>query len=91
MQETRGRSLGREDPLEKEMATHSSILAWRITWIEEGGSSWSRKESTTTDRLTQGLRRKEALGKERGKTEGNTLKVECHLKRLYLKVSNLVQ
>ena len=38
MQETQERqvhSLGREDPLEKEMATHSSILAWRIPWIEE--------------------------------------------------------
>ena len=32
-----GRSLGREDPLEKEMATHSSILAWRILWTEEPG------------------------------------------------------
>ena len=30
-------SLGREDPLEKEMATHSSILAWRIPWTEEPG------------------------------------------------------
>ena len=30
-------SLGWEDPLEKEMATHSSILAWRIPWIEESG------------------------------------------------------
>ena len=37
MQETRVRSLGREDPLEKEMATHSSILAWRIPWTEEPG------------------------------------------------------
>ena len=36
-QETRVRSLGREDPLEKEMATHSSILAWRIPWTEELG------------------------------------------------------
>ena len=35
--ETRVRSLGREDPLEEEMATPSSILAWRITWIEEPG------------------------------------------------------
>ena len=35
--ETRLRSLGREDPLEKEMATHSSILAWRIPWTEEPG------------------------------------------------------
>ena len=34
MQETRVRSLGRENPLEKEMATHSSILAWRIPWTE---------------------------------------------------------
>ena len=37
MWETRVSSLGREDPLEKEMATHSSILAWRIPWTEELG------------------------------------------------------
>ena len=37
MQETGVQSLGREDPLEKEMATHSSILAWRIPWTEEPG------------------------------------------------------
>ena len=37
-QETRVRSLGREDPLEKEMVTHSSILAWRIPWTEMPGS-----------------------------------------------------
>ena len=36
-QETRVQSLGREDPLEKEMATHSSFLAWEIPWIEERG------------------------------------------------------
>ena len=36
MRETRVRSLGREDPLEKEMATHSSILAWKIPWMEPG-------------------------------------------------------
>ena len=35
MQETWVQSLGREDPLEKEMATHSSILAWKIPWTEE--------------------------------------------------------
>ena len=35
--ETRVSSLGREDPLEKEMATHSSILAWKIPWTEEPG------------------------------------------------------
>ena len=37
MQETQVRSLGQEDPLEKEIATHSSILAWEIPWIEEPG------------------------------------------------------
>ena len=37
MQETWVQSLGQEDPLEKEMATHSSILAWRIPWTEEPG------------------------------------------------------
>ena len=37
MQETLVRSLGGEDPLEKEMETHSSILAWRIPWAEEPG------------------------------------------------------
>ena len=37
MQETRVRSLDREDPLEKGMASHSSILAWRIPWTEEPG------------------------------------------------------
>ena len=35
VQETQGQSLGQEDPLEKGMATHSSILAWRIPWTEE--------------------------------------------------------
>ena len=35
MQETQIRSLGQEDPLEKGMATHSSILAWKIPWIEK--------------------------------------------------------
>ena len=38
VQETRLLSLGQEDPLEKEMATHSSILAWRIPWTEKPGS-----------------------------------------------------
>ena len=37
MQETQVQSLGWEDPLEEEMATHSSILAWRIPWTEEPG------------------------------------------------------
>ena len=37
MEENQVRSLGQEDPQEKEMATHSSILAWRIPWVEELG------------------------------------------------------
>ena len=37
LQETQVQSLGQEDPLEEEMATHSSILAWRIPWTEEPG------------------------------------------------------
>ena len=37
VQETQVQSLGQEDPLEKRMATHSSILAWRILWTEESG------------------------------------------------------
>ena len=54
MRETWVRSLGQEDPLEKEMATHSSILAWRIPWTEELGGlqSMGRKESDTTERLS---------------------------------------
>ena len=39
MQETGVRSLGWEDPLEKGMATHTSILAWRIPWMEEPGGA----------------------------------------------------
>ena len=55
MQETWVRSLIWEDPLQKGMATHSSILAWRIPWTEEPGgaySSWSCKELYTTEQLT---------------------------------------
>ena len=37
MQKTQVQALGQEDPLEKEMATHSSILAWEITWTEKSG------------------------------------------------------
>ena len=50
MQETWVQFLGREEPLEKEMATHSSILAWRIPWTEEPGrlQSMGSQESDTT-------------------------------------------
>ena len=53
MWETRVQSLGREDPLEKEMATDSRNLAWRIPWMEELGGlqSMGRKELDSTERL----------------------------------------
>ena len=58
MQETWIRCLAWEDPLEKGLAPHSSILAWRIPWIEELGglqSPWGRKESDITEPLTLSL------------------------------------
>ena len=53
MRETWVQFLGREDPLEKEMATHSSIHTWKIPGTEEpvGYSPWGRKESDTTEQL----------------------------------------
>ena len=63
MRETWVRSLGWEDPLEEEMTTHSSILAWKVPWTEEpgglqsmgslvGSSLWGRKELFMTEQLT---------------------------------------
>ena len=54
MQETWVWSLGQEHPLEKEIATHSSILAWKISWTEEPGrlQSWGCRESDMTEWLT---------------------------------------
>ena len=51
MQETQVQPLGWEDPLEKEMATHSSTLAWKIPWTEEPDSysPWGHKESDMTE------------------------------------------
>ena len=51
MQETGVPSLGREDPLEREMATHSGILAWEIPWTEEPG----RLQSTGLQRVGHDL------------------------------------
>ena len=51
MQETQKtwvQSLGEEDPLEKEMATHSSVLAWRIPWTEEPGTELDMTEQLST-------------------------------------------
>ena len=54
VQETWVPSLGREDPLEKGMTTHSSVLAWRIPWTEEPGrlSPLGHRQSDTTEQLT---------------------------------------
>ena len=53
MRETQVQSLGQEDPLEKEMATHSSILAWRIPWTEEpGGLQSMGSQRVGHDRVT---------------------------------------
>ena len=52
-QETWVQSLGWKDPLEEEMATHSSILAWEIPWTEKpGGQLWGHKELDSTEQLT---------------------------------------
>ena len=55
MQKTWDRSLGWEDPLEEGMATHSSILAWRIPWMEEpdGLQSMGSRELDTAERLNR--------------------------------------
>ena len=58
MQETQIQSLGQEDPLEKRMATHSSIFAWRIPWTEEPGGLQSMKvQKNRTLLATKQLRR----------------------------------
>ena len=58
VRETQVWSVGGDDPLEESLATHSSILAWRIPWTEEPGglhSPWVWKESNTTEQLTLSL------------------------------------
>ena len=60
MRETRVRSLGQKDTLEKEMATHSSILAWKISWMEPGmlqsmGSQRVRHDFATSLHFTFGI------------------------------------
>ena len=54
MQKTWVQSLGQEDPLEEDMAAHSSVLAWKITWTEEPDrlQSMVSKELDTTEQLT---------------------------------------
>ena len=58
MKENQVKSLGQEDPLEKEMATHSSVLSWKIAWTEEPGGiqSLGSRESDMTSQLTPHFR-----------------------------------
>ena len=66
-QETRVSSLGQEDPLEKEMETQSSIVAWEILWTEEPDALWSKccKESDITRRLNKSLPKKRSMFESR--------------------------
>ena len=68
MQETQVRSLGWEDPLDKEMATHSSILAWKITWTEEpGGLQSMGLQRVGHDRIILlGLRYRQSILEKKG-------------------------
>ena len=52
MQETQVRSLGREDPLEEDMATHSSVLAWRVPRTEEPGGLQTMRSQKSQTRLS---------------------------------------
>ena len=69
MQETQVLSLGQEDPLEKEMTTHSSILAWEILWTEEPGSLQSVMKWQPTPVFLP------------GESQGRGSLVGCHLWR----------
>ena len=55
IQETQVQSLGREDPLEKEMTTHSNILAWEIPWTEEPGGLQSMGSQKSQTRLNDSI------------------------------------
>ena len=80
MQESQLLSLGQEDPLEKDMATHSGILAWRIPWTEKPGgySPQGCKESDTTEAAgrtgMQGLEGSQASPRVNAEEEGAPLK-----------------
>ena len=71
MWETWVQSLGWEDLLEKEMATHSNILAWRIPWTEEPGGlqSMGSQESDTTQQLNHYHHSRDNGGREKVKEE----------------------
>ena len=79
MWETRVRSLGQEDPPEREMATHSSILAWKIPWTEEPGGLQSmglqsvRRNQTTSLSLLEGKLPQKNLHREVSINRNSTL------------------
>ena len=64
VKETWVQSLGPEDSLEEGMATHSSILAWRIPWTEEPGRPWSRKRVGHDLVTKQQQQQEEIMGRE---------------------------
>ena len=82
MQETQVWSLDWEDPLEKEMVTHSSILAWRIPWIEEPGSysSWGHRVRHNWE--TEPNIRREYLKQERNRRAREERKPESKQRKL---------
>ena len=93
MQEVHVRSLGQEVPLERRMATHPSILAWRILWTEEpvGYSPWGCKESGMTEQVTLSLSLAEVPKRIVGKVRRGTVmcgseKEAQSLKRLGLQI-----
>ena len=101
MQETQVQSLGQEDLLEKEMATHSSILAWQIPWTEEPGGLQvqgvaKRLHFLSLNRLVE-KKKIQGLGKRR-KTQKNLhinvnyfLKIYQHMKVNYVGFKNEYQ
>ena len=71
VQETQVQSLGRENPLEKEMATHSSILAWKTPWTEEQRGPWGHKGLETSEQLSMHATHPVPTKEKRSKTAKN--------------------
>ena len=85
MWDTQVRSQGWEDPLEKEMATHSSTLAWKIPWTEEPGELQSKgsQKLDTTERLTLSLFHFSQITLEKHSQIHETLKyISMHFQKL---------
>ena len=93
MLETWAQTLGQEDPLGKEMVTHSRILAWRIPWTEELGglSSWGHKQLDVTEHLTlaTACSLKQVGGKKRFMLKCIIYGVYIHIYIMYLNVNSV--